>query len=116
MRRVAAAYGRARVSVVFGVAGVVTATTGVVTGLESTVALGIALLLASVAVYRAPEFVFEAPDPAVERGKIVEDGMTDRDVMRRFAIHTERESYRSEKAEEARKREERKAKATGHRF
>lgn len=76
----------------------------------------VALTVATIGAYRAPDFVFEAPDPAFERGKIVEDGLTDREVMRRFAIHTEREDYRAEKIQEERKRSERKAKARQGKF
>jgi len=110
---VAAHVGRRALSVGFGVAALVAGVTGGVTGTLWLASVAVLAIAATVAVYRAPDFVFEAPEPAVERGSIVVDGMTDKEVMRRFAIVTERERYKQEKAEDERKRRERKAKSRG---
>jgi hypothetical protein len=111
VRRVAAHFGRKVVSGVFGSAGVVAGLAALLDGSWSVAVVAGALVAASVAVYSAPDWVFEAPDPWFERGSVTSDGMTDKEVMRRFAIATEREAYKEEKREEARKRQERKQKA-----
>lgn len=107
----AAFAGRRALSVAVGGNAVVAGVTGAATG---TLWLTfVAILLGSIAavVYSAPDWCFEAPEPAFERGTIVADGMTDKEVMRRFAIVTERERYRKEVEEKEAKRRERKAKA-----
>lgn len=116
VKRVCAAVGRRRLLAALSVTFVTTSVWAVLAGLESTLWLPPIFALASLAVYLAPDDVFTDPDPAVERGRIVEDGMTDRQVMRRFAIHDERENYRSEKAKEQRKRQERKARSNRTQF
>lgn len=110
-RRVAAHFGRRALSGAFGIAGVVAGVTGGVTGAFGLVALAVASIAASIAVYSAPDWAFDAPDPVFERGSIVADGMTDKEVMRRFAIVTERDAFEAERVEEERKRAERKSKA-----
>lgn len=110
-RRVAAFAGRRALSVAFGGNAVVAGVTGAATGTLWLTFVAILLGAVAAVVYSAPEWCFEAPDPAFERGSLVVEGMTDKEVMRRFAIARERDAYVAERKEEAAKRERRKAKA-----
>lgn len=75
--------------------------------------VGAAVLTAiGAGVYRVPEGWYTPPPPAVERGAIVGDGMTDRELMRRYAIVTERERYKNKEIERHRKRERRRRQRT----
>jgi len=68
-----------------------------------------AFVVAVGVVHKAPDVVFEPPDPAFERANTQSDGMTDKEVMERLAIITERAEYKQEKIDQQQKEAERKA-------
>lgn len=69
----------------------------------------VAFVVAVGVVHEAPDVVFEAPDPAFERSNTRSDGMTDKEVMERLAIITERAEYKQEKIDEKAEAAERNA-------
>ena len=72
--------------------------------------VAVVAVVVAAAAWKAPDHVFEEPDPVFERGKIRSDGMTEHEVAVRLGIVDERAKYKDELAEEERKKAKREAK------
>lgn len=109
LRRACAACGRVRLRRALSVAAVGFGVVAAYTASHAFAIVFAALAVAAVGVHRAPDVVFERPDPAFERSNTQSDGMTDREVGLRLAIVNERAEYKQELIDKQQKEAERKA-------
>ena len=112
IRRACAARGRRSVAKVLSAPLFFAGFTAATAGLEwtGTFLFVSGLIVLQSAPSRLPDVLFEEPGPKKFRSKTLTPGMSDGEVSRRLAIHSERHDLQAEKIEKERRKQRRKAK------